>query len=327
MINDKEFLQFKNGPFKDYFEKFIEYKRGKSEKVSRSTIINLRSLNNKLCQYSTLKITAQMIEEILSPESFASRDTRGKAISLLRQFCQFMGILGISCEAVGRNYATPPQSQFKPYIFSAKEILKLLHVADHLTKSRRCSNHLRVYPVMLRILIGTGMRIGEVLQLKNSDVNISEGVIKVINGKNGVSRFIPVSDSLLDVLKIYFENNDDTPSEEPFFVSPYTSSYYSYSAAKYMFQKICAIADIRREDRRLPTIHSLRHTFCTRSLEQMIASGMNEYSAVPILAAYMGHVNLVDTEKYIHFTEIAHARFISDEMFMAGIVPEVSYEE
>ncbi|MBC3901691.1 MAG: tyrosine-type recombinase/integrase [Acetobacterium sp.] len=327
MINDKEFLQFKDGPFRDYFEKFIEYKRGKGEKVSRSTIINLRSLNNKLCQYSTVKITAQMVEEILSPESFASSDTRGKSISLLRQFCQFMGILGIPCAAVGRNYAALPRPQFRPYIFSTEEISKLLHVADHLTESRRCNNHLRVYPIMLRILIGTGMRIGEVLQMTNDDVDILRGVIKVINGKNGVSRFIPVSDSLMDVLRIYFRNNDSMSAEEPFFVSPYTGSYYSYSAAKYMFQKICAIADIRCEDSSLPTLHSLRHTFCTRSLEQMIASGMSEYSAVPILAAYMGHVNLVDTEKYIHFTEIAHARFISDEMFMADIVPEVSYDE
>ena len=32
MINDKEFLKFKDGFFKPYFEKFIEFKRGKGEK-------------------------------------------------------------------------------------------------------------------------------------------------------------------------------------------------------------------------------------------------------------------------------------------------------
>ena len=46
MINDKEFLKFEEGFFKPYFEKFIELKRSKGEKVSRSTLIRFRKLNN-----------------------------------------------------------------------------------------------------------------------------------------------------------------------------------------------------------------------------------------------------------------------------------------
>ena len=37
------------------------------------------------------------------------------------------------------------------------------------------------------MLIGTGMRIGEVLALKRGDVDPINGVVKVINGKSGVS--------------------------------------------------------------------------------------------------------------------------------------------
>ncbi len=39
MITDKEFLAFSNGIFRPYFERYIEFKRGKGEKVSRSTLI------------------------------------------------------------------------------------------------------------------------------------------------------------------------------------------------------------------------------------------------------------------------------------------------
>ena len=45
MITDKEFLAFQDGIFKPYFEKYIEFKRGKGEKVSPSALIRLRSLN------------------------------------------------------------------------------------------------------------------------------------------------------------------------------------------------------------------------------------------------------------------------------------------
>ena len=46
MINDKEFLKFEEGFFKPYFEKFIEFKRGKGEKVANSTLIRFRKLNH-----------------------------------------------------------------------------------------------------------------------------------------------------------------------------------------------------------------------------------------------------------------------------------------
>ena len=56
MINDKEFLKFEEGFFKPYFEKFIEFKRGKGEKVANSTLIRFRKLNNSLNQYHTSNI-------------------------------------------------------------------------------------------------------------------------------------------------------------------------------------------------------------------------------------------------------------------------------
>ena len=48
MITDKEFLAFQDGLFKPYFEKYIEFKRGKEEKVSRSALVRLRILNESL---------------------------------------------------------------------------------------------------------------------------------------------------------------------------------------------------------------------------------------------------------------------------------------
>jgi integrase len=327
MINDKEFLQFQDGVFKPYFEKYIEYKRGTGEKVTHSTLLRLKDLNALLNQYGTLEISTQMIEEILSPKADISDHVRRERTSHLRQFSQFMRTIGISSCPVQKKYAKFTPSQFKPYIFSSEEIKQLLHATDHLPKGIRCNNHLDVYPVLIRILIGTGMRIGEVIRLQNKDVDIEQGIIRAINGKNGVSRYIPVSDSLLDILKVYCLRKENNQSDIPFFISPYTGTEYSYSAMKYMFQKICELASIRRSNGRLPNIHSLRHTFCTKSLEKMLEGGMNEYTAVPILAAYLGHVNLKDTEKYIHFTNISYEKFVAEEAFMKNIVPEVDIDE
>ena len=50
---------------------------------------------------------------------------------------------------------------------------------------------------------------------------------------------------------------------------------------------------------------------------------MNIYTDIPILAAYVGHVNYMDTEKYIHLTEQGHEDFIKKEASLGSIFPEV----
>jgi len=326
MINDKEFLKFEEGFFKPYFAKFIEFKRGKGEKVAQSTMIRLRKLNNSLNCYNVSHISVQMVEELLAPRGGLSESERQYMTSSLRQFCSFLTLLGIDAAIVPPKYMRAARSEFRPYIFSDNELHRLASAADALPPARRSSVHQQVYPVLVRLLIGTGMRIGEVLALTRADVDPSNGVINVINGKNGVSRYIPVADSLKKILHDYAETIDMAEGNKPFFTSSYTGEHLTYSAMKYMFPKMFRAAGIYMADGKTPNIHSIRHTFCTRSLEKMLESGMDVYTAVPILAAYVGHVNYMDTEKYIHFTEQGHEDFVQKESSLGSLFPEVGNE-
>ena len=326
MINDKEFLKFEEGFFKPYFAKFIEFKRGKGEKVAQSTMIRLRKLNNSLNCYHVSHISEQMVEELLAPRGGLSESERQYMTSSLRQFCSFLTLLGIDAAIVPPKYMRAARSEFRPYIFSDNELHRLASAADALPPARRSSVHQQVYPVLVRLLIGTGMRIGEVLALTRADVDPSNGVINVINGKNGVSRYIPVADSLKKILHDYAETIDMAEGNKPFFTSSYTGEHLTYSAMKYMFPKMFRAAGIYMADGKTPNIHSIRHTFCTRSLEKMLESGMDVYTAIPILAAYVGHVNYMDTEKYIHFTEQGHEDFVQKESSLGSLFPEVGNE-
>lgn len=326
MINDKEFLQFEEGFFKQYFEKFIEFKRGKGEKVAKSTLIRLRKLNNSLNQYKTEQISEQMILELLAPHDGLSEIERQYMTSILRQFCSFLCLLGVNVASVPAKYMQTVRCEFRPYIFSDEEIQRLVSAADSLPSSKRTKTHQQIYPVLVRMLIGTGMRIGEVLALTRGDVDPANGIVKVINGKNSVSRYVPVSESLKKVLASYAETIDMSDEDKPFFISAYTGGHLTYDAMKYMFPKMFKTAGIYTADNRTPNIHSIRHTFCTRSLEKMLDSGMDVYTAIPILAAYVGHVNYADTERYIHFTEQGYEDFIKKEASLGNIFPEVTDE-
>ena len=96
---------------------------------------------------------------------------------------------------------------------------------------------------------------------------------------------------------------------------------------RHMFKKIFAEAGIRTQGGRLPRIHDIRHSFCTLSLNRMLDSGMDLYVAVPVLAAYVGHVNLTDTERYIHLTEHGYAEFMHREGALKKLIPEVDADE
>lgn len=326
MLNDKEYLKFEEGFFKPYFGKFIEFKRGKGEKVSESTLIRLRKLNNSLNQYQTERISEEMILEILAPRDGLSEIERQYMTSNLRQFCSFLTLLGIETAVVPSNYMRAVRSEFRPYIFSEEELQRVVSAADSLPPARRSKSHQQIYPVLVRMLIGTGMRIGEVLTITRGDVDLINGVIKVINGKNGVSRYIPISDSLKKIMCDYAKTIDMSDDAKPFFISSYTGSQLTYDAMRYMFAKIFKSAGIYMPNGKTPNIHSIRHTFCTKSLEKMLDSGMNIYTAIPILAAYVGHVNYLDTEKYIHFTEQGHTDFVKQESALGSLIPEVESE-
>lgn len=96
---------------------------------------------------------------------------------------------------------------------------------------------------------------------------------------------------------------------------------------RYMFSKIYDTAGIKTPRGRYPRIQDIRHTFCTMSLDRMLSTGMNLYTAVPILAAYVGHVNLFNTEHYIHLTRHGYDSFIRSESVLKSLIPEVAVRE
>lgn len=329
MITDKEFLTFQDGIFKPYFEKYIEFKRGKGEKVTHSTLIRLKALNESLNRCSsTLDIDRNTVELLLQEKDTEPGASRALRVSDLRQFNAFLRALGIHAYQIPDKYMKKVNVAFKPYIFSAEELSKITEASDYLKPSRRSSNYLTVYPVLVRILIGTGMRIGEVLSLRIKDVDATNRLLVVYQSKNNVSRYVPMSDSLSVVTLNYVSGLVHRHNPEQYlFVSPYTGTRYSYSAMKYMFKKIFTEAGIRTQEGRLPRIHDIRHSFCTSSLNRMLDSGMDLYVAVPVLASYVGHVNLTDTERYIHLTEHGYDEFVRREGSLKTLIPEVDAYE
>ncbi|MCL2757525.1 MAG: tyrosine-type recombinase/integrase [Coriobacteriia bacterium] len=316
-----ENLRFADGPYSDLLVRFVGYKRGKGEKGGRNLLNTLRKISVFLAdETSEDGLDETTVRRILSPIDGESPSTREHRVSIVRQLCAFLNALGISCWTVPARYYTAPRSFFKPYIFSEEDVKLLLESADSLPPHPRSDGYEIVYPVLVRLLLSTGLRISEALALDVDDIG-SDGIISVIHSKNGVSRLVPMSKSMDDRMCAYLRMIERDAG--PLFLSPYTGKRYSYDGIHYMFERLYDRAGVKTSAGRRPRIHDLRHSFCTHSLDKMLSSGMDLYVAIPILAAYVGHVNLVDTEKYIHFTSVAHNSFTEAEGALASLIPKV----
>ena len=144
-----------------------------------------------------------------------------------------------------------------------------------------CSLHLR--QVVLTALL-TGMRKGEILDLKWSDVNFLNNVILLKKTKSGKWREIPVSSGLLKVLEICrsYSNGKDVFCNEH--SEPYKRHKMDSEFAR--TRKKAEVNNFR--------FHDLRHS----AASYMVMSGIDLITVMEIL----GHAKIDTTLRYAHLS-------------------------
>ena len=225
---------------------------------------------------------------------------------LVRQFAEYMARLGYKAyiplpEEVGRM-----QESFIPYIFTHTEIKKFFTEADKLKHNLRSiapRRHL-VMPVIFRILYCCGLRVSEATRLLGEDVDLKNGVLSVRDSKFGKSRYIPMSDELTAVCRVYEKTRLVAPmgSDDWFFAAP-DGGRYSEREIYHVFREVLWNAGISHGGKgNGPRLHDFRHTFSVHCLQKWVVSGAELTNAIPRLSAYLGHDGFAVTEKYLRMT-------------------------
>jgi integrase/recombinase XerD len=298
-IEDGILDQFSEGLYKPFIIKFIHMKRAKGEKVRPPVFYRLKYINNFLHDLKASVISKDIVDQLLFTKINTNGHVSAEIVSLLRGFTEYMSLFVPETFVIPGKYIKQPKKTFFPYIFSEDDLKGLVEAADHYGEDNSyLQKNFKIYPYpfIVRMLIGTGMRISEVLALKVNDLDLENGVIQATNSKNGISRLIPMSSTLGDAMSYYYSRIIHQ-GKQPLFQSPFTGDHYTYEGMVWFFKTIRTKAGLQAKNGRKATLHSFRHTFCTKSLNRMISSGMNFYSALPILSAYVGHINTLDTER------------------------------
>jgi integrase len=140
-----------------------------------------------------------------------------------------------------------------------------------------CAPHLR--PVVI-VAANTGMRRGEILKLKWSQVDLRHGFILLDNTKNGHRREIPINTTVREV----FESISRGPESEYVFPNRYGDPYRWLDAS---FKTACRKAEIHDFK-----FHDLRHT----AASHLIMSGID----ITTVKELLGHKTLAMTMRYAH---------------------------
>lgn len=329
---DKLLPAFDEGIFTPLVIDFIHYKRACGLKYQDSAEYVLRAICRTLnqCPLDKPELTQEMVIELVKKRPHECYSTQSRRITYLRQLAIYLNMRGISAYVYPEQSIHKEEKTFVPYLLSDDEIEKLFNAAYQLRPICRYPHYHEVYPVLLRLLYSSGLRLSEALNLKISHFCKEDRTLLIEKSKNGKSRCIPLSASMSSVLCEYISNrfSDTTDGKRYIFEAPDGGVYNRGSARTTIINLFKAAGLPGVSDEHHPRVHDIRHLFAVKAMEKMKAEGMDIYCAMPLLSAYLGHKGIRETEKYLwlprfRMDEIA----TSDQHLILGMIPEVKWDE
>jgi site-specific recombinase XerD len=246
-------------------------------------------------------VTRPMITGYLQKISHLHPVTRHSQLSVLRQFCRFLFQLDAKAYIPEGRLLPTARSDFHPHIYTLNEVLQLMDAARRLPPADSLRPH--TYSTLIGLLWASGLRGGELVRLNVEDVDLEKGVLHIRQTKNFKSRLVPLTDSARLALMAYRDVRARLSTEHdpqaPFFINE----------RKHRCARRTVIGTFRMLTRQLgltsayggePRLHDLRHTWATRCLAAIYENGQDPNAVLPVLATYLGHVNIACTTIYLH---------------------------
>jgi len=215
--------------------------------------------------------------------------------------------------------------EFVPYILNRYEVAKFFAAIPACCEGKIVAPN--TARLVFLVLYGAGLRIGEVLSLKNKDVDLTEGLLMVRATKFYKTRLVPVAPPLQRELLLYHRWKSVQPSskvDDAFFIDQKGRKLQD-SQIRGAFENLrhhCRIS--KPEFGQRPRIHDFRHTFAVQRLLTGYRRGEDVQDLLPKLATYLGHASISSTQVYLTMTPDLLAE--ASKRFESHAFPEVPHE-
>lgn len=231
----------------------------------------------------------------------ASADQRVRRLHTVHKFAGWVHAEDTRHEVPHRD-ALGHRSQRRPapYLLSIQDIRKLLTAA---LSTRPAGT---IVPLTWHYLFGliavTGLRLGEALSLTLDDIT-ADGLI-IRDAKFRKSRMVTLHPTTQDALNRYLETRRRQSTLDGHLFVLGNGRRPSESRTSEIFRRLAVQTGIRNAGaKRGPSLHSLRHSFAVRSIENLNASA-DPGRHMLALATYLGHVGASGTYWYLKSTPV-----------------------
>ncbi|WP_241780993.1 tyrosine-type recombinase/integrase [Cochleicola gelatinilyticus] len=195
---------------------------------------------------------------------------QNQCISGIKRYIEFRGI-DLDIDEIER----PRKSQTLPEILSKDEVKRILD----------CTRNLK-HKALLTLLYSGGLRIGEALSMKLTDVDSDRMLLFVQGAKGRKDRYTLLSEKFLNLLREYYK----IYRPKKLLFEGQTGLHYSPVSARQVLKRSASKAMITKNIR----LHTLRHSFATHLLE----SGTD----IRYIQELLGHNSPKTTMIYTHVT-------------------------
>lgn len=270
-------------------------------------------------------LTFELVSGFCYGVYYEKATTRYRKEKLLSGFAEYL------CENEYQSYICPKASvpkrpPYEPYIFSMEELRCLFQAIDSYPSHSSSNRHL-VDPLMFRLIYGCGLRISEALNLKLKNVDIGEGTITILQGKNNKDRKIPLAASLVDRCRKYHEVMHGFSSPDTYYFQSPLGTRLAKCTAYARFRDYLWSARIHHSGHG-PRIQDLRHTYSVHCLKRWVLEGKDLTNLLPYLSAYLGHTDFRGTQYYLRLTVDLYPDIIQKtEAALGYLIPEGGPDE
>jgi integrase len=233
-----------------------------------------------------------------TPSTWAVRLAR------VRHFARYLKQFEPDTEVPEEPVFGPELGRVAPHIFHEGEIVELLAVARQLGPQGGIRP--ATYETLFGLMAATGVRVSEAIHLRDSDVDLKQGMLTIRQTKFAKSRQLPIHPSTVAALLRYRRQrarHTATTTDMPFLIGSRGKLLGQPLGDRQTHRVFNVLRDslcwVNRGGHAAPRLHDLRHTFAVRRMVLWHATGTDIDQMMLALSTYMGHAEIFYTYWYL----------------------------
>jgi len=265
LTSEKRFSEHTVKSYNTDLKQFLNFINEKFEISTQVTEISFQIVRSWI---------ASLLEKGVSPRSV------NRKISTLKSYFKFLIRENVITENPMLKVVAPKSKKRLPVFIEENQIENLLNqinFSDGFFGERD--------KLIIELFYVTGIRLSELVNIKISDVDFNNNLIKVL-GKRNKERLIPLSITIVNELAIFIKKHDLI---QYLFTNLDGTKVYNKLVYRVVKKYISKITSVSKK-----SPHILRHTFATHML--------NNGADINAIKELLGHANLSATQVYTHNT-------------------------